>query len=113
MRCTLGMWCCVAALGVMASWALFDSGEAMAGGRGGPPSACCNPDAEPGVGGNPFCFEGHSCCDNGNWQCNNPDGSPSCAPGEVCEAGCGERNDACQSDADCCSGVCKGNGRCK
>jgi len=75
-------------------------------------SACCNPDTEPGVGG-PLCFEGHTCCSDGNWRCNNPDGSPSCEAGEVCEEGCGERNDACSDDADCCSGTCKPNGRCK
>jgi len=48
------------------------------------PEACCDPDAQPGVGGNPFCFEGASCCSDGNWRCNNADGSPSCSLGQVC-----------------------------
>lgn len=73
-------------------------------------SACCDPAAEPGVGGNPLCFEGHTCCSNGQWSCNNADGSPGCT---ACGTACGGRNAACTSGANCCSGVCKPNGRCK
>ncbi|MEE9294478.1 MAG: hypothetical protein V3W34_05885 [Phycisphaerae bacterium] len=99
---------------VLSGWAMLASNDAVAGGgRGGKPAACCDPDAEPGVGGNPFCFEGHSCCSDGQWRCNNADGSPSCAPGAVCPEGCGQRNDPCSADDDCCSGQCKSNGRCK
>lgn len=78
-----------------------------------PGPSCCDPAAEPGTGGNPFCFEGHSCCANGTWQCNNPDGSPSCATGVVCPEGCAGKNESCDADEDCCSGDCKRNGRCR
>ncbi len=78
-----------------------------------PGPRCCDPDLEPGTGGNPFCFEGASCCADGRWQCNNPDGTPSCALGEVCPAGCAGRNESCEVDEDCCSGDCKRNGRCR
>ena len=82
-------------------------------GGGGPPSGdCCDPALEPGVGGNPFCFEGHTCCPGG-WQCNNPDGTPACSkPGEVCPAGCASVGETCDVDADCCFNKCKG-GRCR
>ena len=93
------------------SWAVMDSSEAL--GKGGPPGpSCCDPALEPGTGGNPFCFEGHTCCSNGNWQCNNPDASPSCDPGEVC-VDCTSSGGSCTSNDDCCSGKCKGNGTCK
>jgi len=80
---------------------------------GGPPSAdCCDPALEPGFGGNPLCFEGHTCCPGG-WQCNNPDGTPACSkPGEVCPDGCASVGEACDVDADCCFNRCKG-GRCR
>ncbi len=82
-------------------------------GKGKPPKlACCDPALEPGQNGNPFCFEGHSCCTDGTWRCNNPDATPSCDLGEVCEAGCGSRGDSCSGGSECCSGSCKG-GRCK
>ena len=77
-----------------------------------PGPSCCDPAAEPGTGGNPLCFEGHSCCADGTWRCNNPDGTPSCAGGVVCPDGCAGRNESCSSDDDCCSGNCKRNGRC-
>ena len=98
---------------VFTCWAMVPASEAGVVDRGGPPGGCCDPAAEPGVGGNPLCFEGHSCCASGNWSCNNPDGSPSCDPGEVCDPDCGGRNDSCSADEDCCSGICKPNGRCK
>ena len=51
---------------------------------------CCDPGAEPGVGGNPACFEGAACCADGQWQCNFGDGSSSCEMnGGVCEKVCG------------------------
>lgn len=83
-------------------------------GKGGPNKGpkCCDPAAEPGVGGNPFCFEGHTCCSDGQWRCNNPDATPSCEAGQVCDAGCGSAGTSCGSGADCCSGTCRG-GRCK
>jgi len=87
----------------------------VAGKGGGKPGGdrCCNPDDEPGTNGNPFCFEGHTCCSDGRWSCNNADASPSCDAGEVCTTGCGGKGDACESGADCCSGACKGNGTCR
>lgn len=85
---------------------------AKGGGKPGG-SACCDPDLEPGTGGNPLCFEGHTCCDDGGWSCNNPDGTPSCTQGDVCDGTCGSRGDSCASGADCCSGKCKGNGTCR
>ena len=41
-------------------------------------------------------------------------GDPDCASDAACEV-CtlGGKNASCSSDADCCSGVCKGNGRCR
>ena len=36
--------------------------------------ACCDPAKEPGVNGNPFCFEGHACCPDGTWSCSIGDG---------------------------------------
>jgi hypothetical protein len=71
---------------------------------------CCDPTLEPGTGGNPPCFEGHTCCSDGFWRCNNADGTPGCT---VCGTACGARNTPCSTGADCCSGVCKPNGRCK
>lgn len=51
---------------------------------------CCDPDLMPGTNGIPICFEGASCCADGRWRCNNPNGTPSCnAPGEVCREICG------------------------
>ena len=71
---------------------------------------CCDPALEPGVNGNPFCFEGHTCCASGRWQCNNADGTPSCT---VCGATCGLSGSSCNVNADCCSGQCKGNHKCR
>lgn len=51
-------------------------------------NACCDPAQEPGgVGGNPFCIEGHTCCDDGTWRCNAADGTDRCQGhvGLVCE----------------------------
>lgn len=89
--------------------------DETAQGKGGKPGgggACCDPALEPGTNGNPWCFEGHTCCDNGNWQCNNPDATPSCDPGTVCDGSCGSNGSSCSSNGDCCSGKCKG-GRCR
>lgn len=47
--------------------------------------ACCKPDLKPGVNGNPTCFEGATCCGDGQWRCNKGDGSPDC-PLEVVTA---------------------------
>jgi hypothetical protein len=60
------------------------SPDAVAAKGGGKPPKCCDPALEPGTGGNPLCFEGHTCCSDGKWRCNNADGSPSCTPGTVC-----------------------------
>lgn len=80
-------------------------------GKPAPPPACCDPALEPGANGNPLCFEGHTCCSDGRWNCNNPDGTPSCTAGTVCED-CVSNGDSCSSNADCCSGKCKGS-RCR
>lgn len=76
-------------------------------------SKCCDPALEPGVGGNPLCFEGHTCCASGQWQCNNADGSPSCTGGQTCGSTCGTTGSSCNANADCCSGQCKGNHKCR
>src|SRR5262245_36783302 len=73
-------------------------------------SSCCDPALEPGTNGNPLCFEGHTCCASGQWQCNNADGTPSCT---ACGAACGLSGAACSVNADCCSNKCKANHRCR
>jgi len=55
-------------------------------GCGSPP--CCDPGLEPGMGMTPPCFEGHTCCLDGQWRCNRGDGTPSCTAGTVCGACC-------------------------
>lgn len=40
--------------------------------------ACCEPAKQPGFNGNPPCFEGATCCGNGEWECNNANGTPNC-----------------------------------
>ncbi len=45
---------------------------------------CCDPAEEPGVGGNPRCIEGHTCCNSGVWGCDHGSGAPSCIEGRVC-----------------------------
>ncbi len=56
--------------------------EELAGCQDAP---CCDPLEEPGTHGNPFCFEGATCCADGTWQCNRGDATPTCdAPGRVC-----------------------------
>lgn len=90
--------------------------EATARGGNGKPGggdACCDPALEPGGGVVPFCFEGHTCCANGNWNCNNPDASPSCDAGTVCDTGCASSGASCSTASDCCSGNCKKNGVCR
>ncbi len=85
-----------------------DDGFGEVKGKPGPPApACCDPALEPGANGNPLCFEGHICCDDGRWSCNNPDGSPSCKAGTVC-VDCASRGESCLIGSDCCSGKCKG-----
>lgn len=47
---------------------------------------CCDPALEPGVGGNPFCFAGHTCCADGTWRRDDPNGNTCDGPvGEVCQ----------------------------
>lgn len=51
---------------------------------------CCDPASKPGTGDNPTCFEGVRCCANGEWSCNEGDGSSTCAAeGCECEEVCG------------------------
>ena len=48
---------------------------------------CCDAAEEPGIGDNPACIEGASCCADGEWKCNNGIGSSICdAPGTPCKA---------------------------
>lgn len=64
---------------------------------------CCDPADEPGQNGNPFCFEGHTCC-NGTWVCNGPTAEPACPnPDPTCPACC-DRDDIppCIEGATCC-----------
>lgn len=74
---------------------------------------CCDPALEPGTNGNPFCFEGHTCCASGQWQCNNPDGTPSCSGGQVCGSSCSPSGGSCTTNAQCCSGTCKPSHKCR
>jgi hypothetical protein len=70
---------------------------------------CCDPALQPGQGGIPPCFEGASCCADGTWACNNPDGSPSCDLGVVCdEIGkcCLETGACIDTTADDCFAQC-------
>ena len=73
-------------------------------------TSCCDPALEPGPNGIPFCFEGHTCCADGQWRCNNSDGSPGCT---ACGAACGLSGAACSAGSDCCSGQCRGNHKCR
>ena len=103
-------------LGVCALEGAEGAPEALPVAKGGgkpPADACCDPDLEPGTNGNPFCFEGHSCCSDGVWRCNNPDATPSCDPGHVCNGSCGAKGESCATGAECCSGTCGKNGRCR
>jgi len=79
---------------------------------------CCDPADEPGTNGNPFCIEGHTCCADGTWRCNNADGTPSCeATSTACptccpadeEPGVGG-NPICFEGHACCDGqwICNG-----
>ena len=46
---------------------------------------CCDAAEEPGIGDNPACIEGASCCADGEWKCNSGIGSSTCdAPGTPC-----------------------------
>jgi len=48
---------------------------------------CCDPATKPGAGDNPICVEGVRCCADGQWACNQGDGSSTCdAPGCECNA---------------------------
>ncbi len=89
--------------------AFGDCREKLAECRGG---VCCDPAEEPGAFGNPFCFEGATCCDDGVWRCNRGDGSSSCGggPGRVCEHCCDPAdepgafgNPFCFEGATCCA----------
>jgi hypothetical protein len=48
---------------------------------------CCDPNLEPGSGNNAPCIEGHTCCADGLWRCNQGDGTPTCEGGHVCPVG--------------------------
>ena len=79
---------------------------------------CCDPDVEPGVGANPTCFEGATCCSDGQWQCNQGDGSTTCDEvGDECGQVCGgisglpcDQGQFCKlNTGECCcdfQGVC-------
>ncbi|MDH3591866.1 MAG: hypothetical protein OER88_08315, partial [Planctomycetota bacterium] len=82
---------------------LDEAVQGKGGGKPKPGDACCDPALEPGQNGNPWCFEGHRCCDDGSWGCNNPDGSASCATGDVCDGSCASNGASCSSNGDCCS----------
>ena len=47
---------------------------------------CCSLDDQPGSNGNPTCFEGATCCADGQWHCNLGNGMPACPQGlgQVC-----------------------------
>jgi hypothetical protein len=90
------------------SYALGECHEDLEQCEGG---QCCDPSQEPGTNGNPFCFEGATCCGDGTWACNQADGSSSCAGpvADVCEACCDPSqepgtngNPLCFEGATCC-----------
>ena len=61
-------------------------GELIQGPFGEACEACCDPALEPGTNGNPYCFDGATCCANGTWSCNLGIGQPSCDEvGVVCD----------------------------
>ena len=63
---------------------------------------CCDPAEEPGVGDNPVCIEGASCCADGQWQCNIGDGTSSCdAAGEACRVCAGIAGVGCDEGEFC------------
>ena len=97
---------------VVEALAPIENADLFTPAAGGGSTKCCDPSLEPGVGGNPLCFEGHTCCSDGAWRCNNADATPSCESGAVC-SGCAVSGAPCTSHADCCSGRCKGNGTCR
>ncbi len=76
-----------------------------------PTPICCDPANEPGAGDNPICFEGHSCCADGNWSCNAGGGTSTCEqPSEACTACCDPAkepgtgdNPICFEGASCCA----------
>lgn len=86
------------ALAAMASaFALFGCNPL----RPTPSGTCCDPQAEPGVGDLPPCIEGATCCADGNWACNEGDGSSTCDA--VCMArSCSlSANDPCRPGEFC------------
>ena len=72
---------------------------------------CCDPFEEPGLFGNPICFEGATCCAGGNWQCNDGGANSTCdLDGFACENCCNPReepgsfgNPICFEGATCCA----------
>jgi hypothetical protein len=82
-----------------------------------PTKACCNPDEEPGLGENPPCVEGATCCADGEWACNEGDGRSTCevlCTGKPCgigSKGC-SANEYCERPVGACddanvTGVCR------
>jgi hypothetical protein len=83
---------------------------------------CCDLADQPGTNGNPFCFEGASCCGDGTWQCNSGNGSSTCGDvggGAICEpqpSACDivlcPANSVCSEDCDgnavCNPIICEG-----
>ncbi|MCP3997881.1 MAG: hypothetical protein GY722_22900, partial [bacterium] len=59
---------------------------------------CCDPYEEPGQFGNPICIEGHTCCADGDWRCNDGSGQPTCNSNSV-GVGAGEDAATSQSQA--------------
>jgi hypothetical protein len=76
-----------------------------------PSELCCDPNTKPGVGTNPICTEGVTCCGDGSWQCNQATGENTCQNyGGLCEItecnpddepGVGD-NAPCIEGATCC-----------
>lgn len=50
---------------------------------------CCDPADQPGVGDNPTCIEGASCCADGQWGCNEGGGE------STCDTLCGQGDEVC------------------
>jgi outer membrane protein assembly factor BamB len=76
----------------------------------GEESCGCPGDCGPAPGGE---VPGVTCSDGADNDC---DGLADCADDECSassECSCAPKNGTCSSNTDCCSGVCKGNGRCR
>ena len=69
--------------------------ETTIGSTGAGEVKCCDPNLEPGQNGNPFCFEGHQCCPDGEWSCSIGDGKTFPCGGDLITEGFGKACPCC------------------